>query len=266
VLCLKDVGADCSDHPHFDNNLNDEVSVGGDVVLLNEPGTYKVEYYCSSMDGRQTTSASRVVIVNEKYSPGCSSLELTAGGAVGGQYILQKGQTNDGKPIYKQRNGCRCHYLYYFSDSSKDQWMIQNTSLAEIQNVHYNEHPHPSGMYVASHAPRAEDIRSRAWKVYHTAASGGGGGWHMATVRATCTDPSLAAPQPPHYTVSGVLTIRGYDSSAPPGLQRLLVPTNLPTLLAAYLPTYLPLLLPPLMSVTLPRQHYSPFIPRLCIA
>jgi hypothetical protein len=97
-----DQGAHCSSHARFDANLDAILAVGGDVVDLQKPGTYKVKYFCGA---HPAVSSTRMVIVDEKYSAKCTELTIS-GSATGvdGQYRLVPSETHDGAPIYRRVN------------------------------------------------------------------------------------------------------------------------------------------------------------------
>ena len=56
-----DSGASCSDHE--DGEISHQVEVSGDIVNINNPGTYTVSYNCSDSDGNAAQTQDRTVFV-----------------------------------------------------------------------------------------------------------------------------------------------------------------------------------------------------------
>ena len=211
----RDVGAGCSDHAAYDDNLNERVSVGGDVVRLDKPGVYHILYYCSHL-GRKAVPKARTVIVSAVYNARCAELEVAAadGGSLSslsgvaartveplrgaaaallGRYTLGAAP-HDGRPVYHKLGGGGT--IYYFEAGDGDKKSQQDGSggggggggggghgrhwwaIGRTMRRHFNAHKE-EGLRAASNAVRPEEISLPHWH-HHSggggAGSGGGGG------------------------------------------------------------------------------------------
>jgi hypothetical protein len=212
-----DPGADCSDQAKFDDNLNGDVAIGGDVIDLRKAGTYVVKYFCSN--GMIDTSAKRTVIVSEAFEANCSTVKVSGdpNGAANGKYTLLS-ETHDGKPIYKQTTGSKDHHIYYYETTSGlakgtisvHRWNIESATLKSIRLSHWApDNAAHDGLRVTSYA-REPSLIKETWSAYHSKRKA----WEPAPQMSITCSSRQKKEVVDAFTVKGTVELMGYNKQS----------------------------------------------------
>ena len=162
-----DRGADCSDRFPADGNLDRNIAVGGDFVDLTKAGQYQVRYYCDA-DGL-VVNTTRTVLVSPKFNPGCEKVRVAGDAASDlsqmGSYDLMEGVLNDGKPVYRQVDGCRCNHIYFMADEDAKShvWFIEPFKMSRVRSMDaaITKDSEKAGLHVINDVH--EGLRAASW-------------------------------------------------------------------------------------------------------